>query len=76
MTPRLVRSIAKVKQRWLISKVKHRIRAFAVVSTHQSALDPRDGLWPFSLCVIHEEGLCPRGRLGSVRKTAFRRLFW
>jgi hypothetical protein len=48
--------------------------AFAVVSTHQSKLGPRGRLWPvflmcnpylfslyvpFSLCVIHKEGLCP-----------------
>jgi hypothetical protein len=32
--------------------------AFAVVSTHQPALGPR-GFGPFSLCVIHKEGLCP-----------------
>jgi hypothetical protein len=32
--------------------------AFAVVSTHQPALGPR-GYGPFSLCVIHKEGLCP-----------------
>jgi hypothetical protein len=31
---------------------------FTVVSPHQSALDPR-GYGPFSLCVIHKEGLCP-----------------
>jgi hypothetical protein len=34
--------------------------AFAVVSTHQSALGPFGGLcYSFSLCVIHNEGLCP-----------------
>jgi hypothetical protein len=34
--------------------------AFAVVSSHQPALGPRDGLWPVLLmCVIHKEGLCP-----------------
>jgi hypothetical protein len=32
--------------------------AFAVVSTHQPALAPV-GYGPFSLCVIHKEGLCP-----------------
>jgi hypothetical protein len=32
--------------------------AFPVVSTHQSALGPRGGSGPFSLCVIHNEGLC------------------
>jgi hypothetical protein len=32
--------------------------AFVVVSTHQHALGPRGGLGPFSLCVIHKEGLC------------------
>jgi hypothetical protein len=32
--------------------------AFAVVSTHQSALGQR-GYGPFSLWVIHKEGLCP-----------------
>jgi hypothetical protein len=32
--------------------------AFAVVSTHQSALGPRGGLWPV-LWVIHKKGLCP-----------------
>jgi hypothetical protein len=32
---------------------------FAVVSTHQFALGPCSGLWLFSLCVIHKEGLCP-----------------
>jgi hypothetical protein len=32
---------------------------FAVVSTHQSALDPRSELYGlFSLWVIHKEGLC------------------
>jgi hypothetical protein len=30
---------------------------FAVVSTHQSALGPRGGLWPVLLCVIYKEGL-------------------
>jgi hypothetical protein len=35
--------------------------AFAVVSTHQSVLDPR-GYGPFSLRVIHKEGLCPISR--------------
>jgi hypothetical protein len=34
--------------------------AFAVVSIQQSTLGPRGGLYsPFSLCVIHKEGLCP-----------------
>jgi hypothetical protein len=35
--------------------------AFAVVSTHQSALGSRRGC-SFSLCVIHKEGLCPSSR--------------
>jgi hypothetical protein len=33
---------------------------FAVVSTHQSALDPHGGYGPFSLWVIHKDGLCPK----------------
>jgi hypothetical protein len=32
---------------------------FTIVSTNQSALCPRDGLWTVLLCVIHKEGLCP-----------------
>jgi hypothetical protein len=28
--------------------------AFAGISTHQSALGPRGGLWPVLLCVIHK----------------------
>jgi hypothetical protein len=36
------------------------LAAFAVISTHQSALDPRGGLYgPFSLYVMYKEGLCP-----------------
>jgi hypothetical protein len=33
--------------------------AFAVVSTHQPVLGLVVGYGPFSLCVIHKEGLCP-----------------
>jgi hypothetical protein len=69
----LRRAIAKVKQRrsvigW-VTKYLSRVppcfgryvkplvpAAFAVVST-QSALGPRRGLRPISLCVIHKEGL-------------------
>jgi hypothetical protein len=36
------------------------LAAFAVVRTHQTALGPCGGLWPFSLYVIHKNGLCPR----------------
>jgi hypothetical protein len=34
----------------------HVCTEFAVVSTHQSALGPRGGLWPVLLCVIYKEG--------------------
>jgi hypothetical protein len=47
--------------------------AFAVVSTHQPALGPR-GYGPFSLCVMHKEGLCPSSkdinRLMMIWRTA------
>jgi hypothetical protein len=34
--------------------------AFTVVSTHQTTLGPRGGLWPVLLmCIIHVKGLCP-----------------
>jgi hypothetical protein len=33
--------------------------AFAVVNTQQSALGHMVDYGPFSLCVIHKEGLCP-----------------
>jgi hypothetical protein len=32
---------------------------FTVVSTHQTALSPRGGLWPVLLSDIHKEGLNP-----------------
>jgi hypothetical protein len=32
---------------------------FAAVSTHQSALGQRGGLWPVLLILIHKEGLYP-----------------
>jgi hypothetical protein len=69
----LRRAIAEAKQRWsaigwatknLLSRaplcfgrhVKPLVpAAFAVVSTHQPAL----GYGPFSVCVIHKEGICP-----------------
>jgi hypothetical protein len=34
------------------------LAAFVLVSIHQSALSPL-GIFPFFLCVIHKEGLCP-----------------
>jgi hypothetical protein len=33
-----------------------------VVSTHQSPLSPRGGLWPVLLVIIHKEGLCRRSK--------------
>jgi hypothetical protein len=52
----LRRAIAEVKQRWSVMRWVVKIchlelvpAAFTVVSTHQSALGPRGGLWPFLL---------------------------
>jgi hypothetical protein len=40
-------------------KIKTFLTLDVVIFTHQSTLGQRGGLWPFSLCVIHKEGLCP-----------------
>jgi hypothetical protein len=59
----LRRMIEEVKQRWSVigcfgRYVKPLVpAAFAVVSTHQSALDPHRGYGSFSFCVIRKEGL-------------------
>jgi hypothetical protein len=44
--------------------------AFAVISTHRTALGPRG---PFSLCVfLHEESLCPSsGDINALMKISF-----
>jgi hypothetical protein len=65
----LGRAIVEVKQRrsvigWMTKNLLSRVpcfglvpAAFAVVSTHQSALGLRGRLC--SLCIIHKKGLCP-----------------
>jgi hypothetical protein len=43
------------------------LAVFAVVSTHQSALGSRGGLWPFLLMyILHKKGFCPSS--GEINK--------
>jgi hypothetical protein len=43
----------------LKERKRKKIHLLAVASTHQPLLGTRGGYGPFSLCVIHKEGLCP-----------------
>jgi hypothetical protein len=64
----LRRAIAEVKQRWsvigwvtknLLSRAPPCFGRLVKPLVQTVNRGRRGGLWPFSLCVIHKEGLCP-----------------